>query len=153
MKKVYICSPYRGDTETNIENARKYCRAVVELGYLPIAPHLFFPQFMDDDNPEEREVAIEMDFELIDICAEVWVFGMNDPSEGMSEEIHWAEDAGIPVLDGLKMIGKNKKKSTIGDASDDELVGELLSRIRNGRIGIVAEAHQGGSNVRFEVRK
>lgn len=38
MKKVYICSPYRGDTETNVENARKYCRAAVELSCLPIAP-------------------------------------------------------------------------------------------------------------------
>ena len=34
MKKVYICSPYRGDVETNVQNARKYCRAAVELGCL-----------------------------------------------------------------------------------------------------------------------
>ena len=26
MKKVYICSPYRGDTETNIQNARVYLK-------------------------------------------------------------------------------------------------------------------------------
>ena len=59
----------------------------------------------------------------------------------------WAEDAGVPVLDGYK------KKSTIADASDNELVEELLSRIRNRRIKIVTEVRQGGSNVHFEVRK
>lgn len=153
MKKVYICSPYRGDVETNVQNARKYCRAAVELSCLPIAPHLLFPQFLDDDNPRERERGMIMAHELIFMCDELWVFGLDNPSEGMGKEICRAEGAGVPVLDGFEMIGENKKKSTIGDASDNELVGELLSRIRNGRIEIVTEVHQGGSNVRFEVRK
>lgn len=37
---VYICSPYSGDTETNVENARRYSRFAVDSGFLPIAPHL-----------------------------------------------------------------------------------------------------------------
>ena len=153
MKKVYICSPHRGDTETNVENARKYCRATVELSCLPIAPHLLYPQFLDDDNPRERERGTIVAHELIFMCEELWAFGLDDPSEGMREEIRWAKDAGVPVLDGFEMIGESKKKSTIADASDNELVGELLSRIRNGRIEIVTEVHQGGSSVHFEVRK
>lgn len=106
MKKVYICSPYRGDVETNVQNARKYCRAAVELGCLPIAPHLLFPQFMNDDDPAERGVAIEMDFNLIGICDEIWAFGLDRPTEGMRAEIRWAEGTGVPVLDGFKMIGR-----------------------------------------------
>ena len=153
MKKVYICSPYRGDTETNVENARKYCRATVELSCLPIAPHLLYPQFLDDDNPRERERGMIVAHELIFMCEELWAFGLDDPSEGMREEIRWAKDAGVPVLDGFEMIGESKRKSTIADASDNELVGELLSRIRDGRIEIVTEVHQGGSSVHFEVRK
>ena len=152
MKRVYICSPCRGDTKTNIENARKYCRAVVELGYLPIAPHLFFQQFMDYDVLKEHESSMNMARELLFTCDEIWVFGKNYPTVGMKREMNWAIGH-MPVLDGFEMIGENKKKSTICDASDNELVGELQSRIRNGRIEIVAEVHQGGSNVRFEVRK
>ena len=121
MKKVYICSPYRGDVETNVQNARKYCRAAVELGCLPIAPHLFFPQFMDDDDPAERRAAIKMGIDLIGVCAEIWVFGLDHPTEGMSMEIQHATSRNIPVLDGFEMIGESGKKSTIADASENEL--------------------------------
>ena len=26
MDKIYICSPYRGNTEKNIENVKRYCQ-------------------------------------------------------------------------------------------------------------------------------
>jgi hypothetical protein len=42
---VYICSPYAGDTDSNIAAAQKYSRHAVENGYIPITPHLLFPQF------------------------------------------------------------------------------------------------------------
>ena len=32
---IFVCSPYRGDTETNVQNARRYCRLVVEQGGIP----------------------------------------------------------------------------------------------------------------------
>ena len=47
---VYICSPYRGDTEKNTEKARKYSRFAVESKAIPMTPHLLYPQFMDDSN-------------------------------------------------------------------------------------------------------
>lgn len=34
-----------------------------------------FPQFMDDENPEERSLAIFMDIVLMGKCSEVWVLG------------------------------------------------------------------------------
>ena len=54
---VYICSPYRGDTEKNGEKARRYSRFAIENKAIPITPHLLYPQFMDDSNPEERYLA------------------------------------------------------------------------------------------------
>ena len=48
---VYICSPYAGDVESNTAAARRYSRFAVEAGYIPIAPHLLFPQFLDDSSP------------------------------------------------------------------------------------------------------
>ena len=31
---VYICSPYAGDVEANVENARRYSRFAVDAGYI-----------------------------------------------------------------------------------------------------------------------
>ena len=52
---VYICSPYAGDVESNTAAARRYSRFSVEAGYIPIAPHLLFPQFLNDDDPAISE--------------------------------------------------------------------------------------------------
>lgn len=84
---VYICSKYRGDVETNLDNARMYSRYAVEQGYIPIAPHLLLPQFVDEES--ERDLALFMGRVLMSRCSEVWVFG-DECSEGMREEIAYA---------------------------------------------------------------
>ncbi len=83
---VYICSPYAGDTENNTAAARRYSRFAVEAGYIPIAPHLLFPQFLDDNNPTERELGLFFGNAIMSKCAEMWVFG-DRISEGMEAEI------------------------------------------------------------------
>lgn len=94
---VYICSPYRGDTEKNTEKARKYSRFAVESKAIPMTPHLLYPQFMDDSNPEERYLATHViNYVLIGKCQEVWVFG-EDISEGMGREIALAEKSRMKI--------------------------------------------------------
>lgn len=87
---VYICSPYAGDIVANTEAARRYSRFAVETGYIPIAPHLLFPQFMNDADPEERELGLFFGNVLMSKCAEVWVFG-GRISAGMQKEIERAK--------------------------------------------------------------
>ena len=58
---VYICSPFSGDIENNNKRTRAFCRFALDKGNIPLAPHLLFPQFMDDSNEKERELAIFMD--------------------------------------------------------------------------------------------
>ena len=149
MKKVYICSPYRGDTETNIQNAQNYCRAVVELGYLPIAPHLFFPQFMDDDDLKEHESSMNMARELLFMCDEIWVFGKDYPTVGMKQEMNWAIGH-MPVLDGFEMIGESEKR-TMEDFSDQEIINELVRRVKHDRISVKVRADKRGMNIDFVV--
>ncbi|GHU90014.1 hypothetical protein FACS1894202_09130 [Clostridia bacterium] len=84
--KVYICSPFAGDTETNVANALKYCRFAVERGKFPIAPHCYLPRFMNDDNPAERELALSFGVRLLYDCTQLWIFGTRI-SEGMKCEI------------------------------------------------------------------
>ena len=87
---VYICSPYSGDTERNVENARRYSRFAVDRHYLPITPHIYFTQFMDDNVPEVRNTAIFMNWVLMSKCVELWVFG-ETISSGMKAEIERAK--------------------------------------------------------------
>lgn len=96
MKLIYICSPYRGDTEYNAAKARGYCRFACRHEVVPIAPHLMYPQFLDDDIPEEREEGICLGMELLKRCDELWVFG-DRISEGMRVEIEAAEQNGIKI--------------------------------------------------------
>ena len=44
---VYVCSPYAGDIETNVKNAKRYSRFAVDENAIPVTPHLLYPQFMD----------------------------------------------------------------------------------------------------------
>ncbi|MCQ4922217.1 DUF4406 domain-containing protein [Tissierella carlieri] len=83
---VYICSPYAGDIDNNVKKARKFCRFAIEKNHIPLAPHLLFPQFMDDNDTKERELAMFMNMVLLGKCNELWVFG-SIISKGMEEEI------------------------------------------------------------------
>lgn len=83
---VYICSPYAGDTENNVKFAQEYSRFAVDKGYIPIAPHLLFPQFMNDTDPTERKLGLFFGNALMSKCSEVWVFGERI-SAGMEAEI------------------------------------------------------------------
>lgn len=87
---VYICSPYSGNVDFNITNARIYCKYAVDNKCIPIAPHLLFPQFMNDEEPTDRELAMFMNMVLLSKCEELWVFG-NIISQGMGQEIAKAE--------------------------------------------------------------
>jgi len=83
---VYICSPYAGDIEENVKAARVYSRFAVDKGFIPVAPHLLFPQFLDDTNPQERDLGLFFGNALMSKCSEVWVFG-SVISPGMQAEI------------------------------------------------------------------
>ena len=87
---VYICSPFAGDLEKNVVAARTYSRCAVEQGYIPIAPRLLFPQFLDDSDPKERELGLFFGNAIMSKCSEVWVFGSHI-SSGMEAEIKRAK--------------------------------------------------------------
>ena len=87
---MYICSPYAGDIHKNVQAARDYSRFAVDAGYIPIAPHLLFPQFLNDANPKERQLGLFFGNALMSKCSEVWVFGERI-TEGMAAEIRRAK--------------------------------------------------------------
>ena len=78
MKFVYICSPLRGDMETNIRRANGYSLFAAKQSFVPIAPHVMFTGFLDDNIPEERKLGLAMGLELMKRCDEVWGFWWED---------------------------------------------------------------------------
>ena len=104
--KVYICSPFRpvGDTvEAQAKSikahkilARYACRFAVAKGCSPLCPHLYYPEFLDDDVEDEREIGMMLGMVGLSECKELWVIGRRI-SEGMKKEIDQARRWGIPV--------------------------------------------------------
>lgn len=96
MKMTYICSPCRGDYEKNIIKAQEYCREALLEGLLPIAPHVYFTQFVDDEKPEERERGLLCGLQLLRYCQLIRVYGCR-VSAGMYNEIQLAGVLGIEL--------------------------------------------------------
>jgi len=109
IRYIYICSPYRGDIKKNIKAAQRYCKATIadypDDEVIPVAPHLYFTQFLDDDIPEQREVGLMYGLSLLrwmaraaqrpDISASIRVFG-DKLTEGMRGELELADNLDIP---------------------------------------------------------
>ncbi len=96
--RVYVAHPYADDPVGNIERVRAICRAVVDEGHVPIAPHLFLLAFVDEAT--ERELALRLCLELVAGCEALWFYGTRI-SPGMEREISAAQANGIPVVNRL----------------------------------------------------
>lgn len=94
--RIFVCSPYRGNVRENVTTAQAIARYLVSKGDLPIVPHLYFPQFLDDSIPEQREMGIQFGLELMKDCDAVYVFGSNI-TEGMRKEIIHATSIGKTI--------------------------------------------------------
>lgn len=91
---VYVCSPYSGDVEMNVQRARKYSRFAVDQGAIPLTPHLILPQFMSEQT--ERDLAMFMNMVYLGRCEELWVFG-EKITDGMAAEIAKAKKRNMKI--------------------------------------------------------
>lgn len=88
-RKIYVASQYAGDVNANVMAAISYCRRVINEGYMPVASHLLYPQILNDNDPDERELGLMFGLALLRDCDEVWVFGT--VSQGVAREIEEAK--------------------------------------------------------------
>ena len=105
-KRIFVCSPYRptaedpkcqkNQLEANIYRAKTACRILSTLGFLPLAPHLYFTQFLKDEEKKERETGMKLGLHWLEEADELWVFG-DTVSEGMAAEIQKANELNKPV--------------------------------------------------------
>jgi hypothetical protein len=97
---IYVCSPWRAADEVtrrhNRDRALRICRDLAMAGDVPVASHLLYPQFLNDDDHVERGVGLRCALALLARCDEVRVFG-TVVSEGMAREIAAANALRLPV--------------------------------------------------------
>lgn len=96
--RVFVCSRYAGNIEHNVRVALALCRMALEAGLAPFAPHLLYPQLLDDADPVQRELGISMGLRFMEICDEVWVYVGEGVSDGMRRELEHARSLGKPVI-------------------------------------------------------
>jgi hypothetical protein len=93
---VYIASPLSGDVAQNLGFARQACRYAVDQGAAPFALYLLCPQILNDNDPAERQLGIDMGNQMLELCEELWLCG-DRISPGMDGERQLAVELGIPV--------------------------------------------------------
>ena len=81
---------------------------------------IYLTQFMDDNVPEERELALKIGSELVLGCSELWAFGIDHPSAGMAAEIELAKAHGIPVRNGFEAISELKPDEELENSEEDK---------------------------------
>ena len=128
---AYLCSPFRGTGQVsdaeNIRRARRSRDIVARLHpeLMPIAPHLYFPQFMDERDPDCRAYGLAKGIELLDLCDTIAVEGLGvmEPSKGMAREIEYAKSHGIKIVD-IEYFTRPKAEK---DAADSAAAPTLMS--------------------------
>lgn len=94
ISKVFVSRPYSCDPQGSRAFSLGIARRLALGGHLPLAPQIYFPQFLDEST--ERDLALKLCLQLLALADEVHVYG--EPSEGMRMEIAEAHRLGIPVV-------------------------------------------------------
>ena len=97
MRRVVICSPWKGNTELHSRYLDACLRDSYSRGEAPIAFHAIGPRVLRDDVPDEREIGISAGLAWIHAADAVVVYSDLGISEGMQREIAHAEWVGVCV--------------------------------------------------------
>ena len=127
MKKIFVCSPYRGNLEKNTNRAVFAARVICNCGHIPVVPHLYFPQFLDDKDQFARIRGIEYGIELMKECDQLWLLGP-EISKGMECELEVAKKIRIPVI----LLDEELRRLNPKILALDERVDERFRRIISG---------------------
>lgn len=78
---------------------------------MPLAPHVYYANFLEENNEVERQLGMDMGLRWLAECDEIWVFNQKGISKGMQVEIDMATKLNIPI----KYMEDNKMDKTYKD--------------------------------------
>ena len=89
--KAYICSPLRAKTpdevRKNMLTAKAYMLYALDtMGIYAYAPHAYLPIFLSDEDPDQRELALQTGINMLALSDFLYVCGEHI-SAGMQNEI------------------------------------------------------------------
>lgn len=95
---VYIAHPIGGDVENNIDDLLHVMDHVHTDETAPMAPYRTSVEYLDDDDPAERQKGVDKNIEYFERgwMDELWLTGP-EISYGMTEEAKLADQYDIPI--------------------------------------------------------
>jgi hypothetical protein len=94
VRRVFLSSPLSGDTDKNVAYARRCMKDCFDRGEAPYAPHLLYPQILDDTLEKERQLGMSAWLVRANVLVVYEDLGV---SVGMRSEIEYAEAMGLSV--------------------------------------------------------
>ena len=91
--KIYIASPYTSSPKENTLKVLEVADRLLELGCIPIVPHL--THWWHEISPHKREVWLEIGLAQLEGCDVV--LRLEGESPGADAEVEYARELGIPV--------------------------------------------------------
>lgn len=97
MNLYFVSTPFSDDPERRIRMAREAVAALFRENpdVIYFSPILYFPQFMDDSDPAQREKAFDYIYEILELCdGAIFVCDTEDYdlSPGMQREFNHLRD-------------------------------------------------------------
>ena len=101
-KLVFVASPYRAETQEGVEKnlafALSFMKKLWEMKReVGIAPHCYFPQFLEESDDLCRKAGIDCGLEIMKLCSKMYVVG-EIISKGMEIEIDVAKSLSMPII-------------------------------------------------------
>ena len=104
MKRIYIAGPYTaGDVAQNVKRAMDIANDLIELGHAPYCPHL--THFLHMNNYQPYEKWLEIDLAYLEIADAV--IRLPGESKGADREVEFAEKNHIKVFLSLDDFRQN----------------------------------------------
>ncbi len=93
--------------EENLRYAEACCRDAYERNEIPFAPHLFYPRFLTDEVPKERQAGMDAGLWMMErACHKLLLYVDLGMSSGMEVERAWAAVCGVPCA--VRALGRSR---------------------------------------------
>lgn len=86
MKRVFICSPFRGDRDRNARYLEDAMTDSWRRGEAPFAPHAMYTHYLNDESRTHRELGIASGLAWLECADIVAVYSDLGISDGMARE-------------------------------------------------------------------